>query len=109
MTQPILPLGPPYYAVIFTSKLTPDQEGYAQMGMKMENMVRTQPGFLGFDSTRDMEGFGITISYWRDMKSIHAWKAVEEHREAQALGRDRWYSHYSVRIAEILEERGLRA
>ena len=107
MTKPIPPLKTPYFAAIFTSLLRPGQEGYAEMSDKMLRMVSEQPGFLGFDSARGDDGLGITISYWKDRAAISAWKAVAEHREAQAIGRERWYSAYSVRIAEVLEDRGV--
>ena len=47
---------------------------------------------------------GVTISYWRDLAAIDAWKGRLDHVEAQRLGRDRWYRSYRVRIARV--ERG---
>lgn len=107
MTKPFPPLKPPYYAAIFTSVRKPGQEGYDEMSDAMLNMVSSQPGFLGFDSARAIGGFGITVSYWKDLASIRAWKNVPEHLRAQALGKSAWYSAYSVRIAEVLEDRGV--
>ena len=52
----------PYYAVIFTSISSDQQQGYAEMAKKMEEIVQNQPGFLGMDSVRAQQG--ITISYW---------------------------------------------
>jgi heme-degrading monooxygenase HmoA len=91
--------------VIFTSTLKPAQQGYGAMADKMIAMVSQQKGFLGFDSARGEGGLGITVSYWESRESIAAWKAVVEHREAQARGRKDWYSHFSVRIAEVLEDK----
>jgi heme-degrading monooxygenase HmoA len=106
MTKPFPPLKPPYFAAIFTSVRKPGQEGYDEMSEEMLRMVQAQPGFLGFDSARAIGGFGITVSYWKDLESIRAWKQVPKHLEAQKNGRDQWYSHFSVRIAEVLEDRG---
>ncbi len=58
-------LEPPYYAVIFTSIRTKDDNGYEKMAEKMLNLVRKQDGFLGVESAR--EDIGITVSYWRDL------------------------------------------
>ncbi|QZA79962.1 antibiotic biosynthesis monooxygenase family protein [Deefgea piscis] len=38
---------PPYYAVIFTSIRTEDEQGYAEMAEKMLALAQDQPGFLG--------------------------------------------------------------
>ena len=40
----------PYYAVIFTSTLTENTEGYNEMAQKMEALAKKQKGFLGIDS-----------------------------------------------------------
>lgn len=92
---------PPYYAVIFTSRrraAAPD-DGYDEAATRMEALARQQPGFLGMESARD--GLGITVSYWRDLDSVHAWKRVAEHAEAQRRGRESWYERYEVRVARV--------
>jgi heme-degrading monooxygenase HmoA len=94
----------PYYAVIFTSLRTGGDAGYAAMSQRMRELAAQQPGFLGIESAR--QDIGITVSYWRDLESIKAWKTNIEHREAQRLGREIWYSSYQVRIAKIEHEYG---
>lgn len=97
---------PPYLAVLFTSQRTEGDQGYGEMADRMEELARQQPGFLGVESARDAGGFGITISYWRDEASVAAWRAHLEHREAQRLGKERWYAAYKVRVARVERERG---
>lgn len=92
---------PPYYAVIFTSQRTEDIQGYAAMSDRMVELARQQPGFLGVESARDVAGFGITVSYWRDEASIAAWKAHAEHAVAQRLGRERWYEAFGLRVCRV--------
>ncbi len=94
----------PYYAVIFTSTLTDIDEGYAAMAEKMVSLAAEQPGYLGVESAR--EEVGITVSYWRDLDSIKNWKAVIDHREAQKLGREKWYANYKTRIAKVERDYG---
>lgn len=97
---------PPYVAVIFTSLRTPVDEGYALTSAEMVSMASGQPGFLGMESARGSDGLGITVSYWRDMESVRAWKAVSEHRMAQKLGRERWYRAYRTRVCMVEREYG---
>ncbi len=92
---------PPYYAVIFTSRRTPDDGGYAATAQRMLELASAQPGFLGMESARDEQGLGITVSYWSSLEAIAAWKGHVEHVAAQAAGRQRWYDHYALRIARV--------
>ena len=43
---------PPYFAVIFTSKLKENSKEYDQMDEKMYSLAKLQEGFLGFKSVR---------------------------------------------------------
>ncbi len=93
---------PPYYAVIFTSTLTGDLEGYAQTADRMLELAKTQDGYLGVEAARD--GVGITVSYWRDLEAIKAWKTNIEHVAAQQKGAQQWYADYTTRIAKVERE-----
>ena len=92
---------PPYYVVIFTSMRTPGDNGYGAMSDRMEELAAGQPGFLGLESVRGPDGFGITVAYWRSEADIAAWKAHAEHRVAQREGHRRWYEHFEVRVAKV--------
>jgi len=95
---------PPYYAVIFSSHRNDDIEGYAETAARMVELAAQQPGFLGVESAR--EELGITVSYWSDLESIKQWKAHAEHRVAQQMGMDKWYSSYKTRIALVERDYG---
>lgn len=95
---------PPYTAVIFTSIRTADDNGYAAMSARMEELAREQPGYLGIESARGE--VGITVSYWADEAAARSWKQVAEHLVAQRLGQQVWYSSYRVRVATVTREYG---
>jgi len=92
---------PPYYAVIFTAQRTQGDHGYGNMTTLMMEMALKQPGCLGAESVRDENGLGITVSYWDTEDEMKVWKAVAEHAGAQKLGKERWYSHYELRVAKV--------
>lgn len=92
----------PYYAVIFTSIRTKIDENYAEMGANMVALAKQQPGFLGVESARNE--IGITVSYWESLESITNWKQNLDHLDAQALGKQKWYENYTVRIAKVEKE-----
>ena len=92
----------PYYAVIFTSARTTGDKGYKKMSDLMLDLAEKQPGFLSVESAR--EEIGITVSYWKDLKSIANWKTQTDHLMAQERGIKEWYSWYKVRICRIERE-----
>ena len=94
-------LTPPYYVVIFSSRRTPGDNGYGAMADRMGHLAAQQPGYLGFESVRNADGIGVTLSYWDSPESIRAWKDQAEHTVAQEIGLTRWYEHYEVRVARV--------
>lgn len=71
------------------------------MADRMVSLAAQMPGFLGVESVRDANGFGITVSYWESEDAIRQWKAQSEHRAAQAAGKKVWYADYLIRVAKV--------
>lgn len=92
---------PPYYAVIFPSQRTAGDQGYDRIAERMVELAAGMPGFLGVESARNADGFGLTVSYWATEGHIRAWKERAEHRVAQEAGKKRWYSDYMIRVARV--------
>ena len=92
---------PPYYMVSFSSQRFGGDDGYGEMADRMAELAARQPGYIGIESARDAEGFGITNSFWVDEDSIRAWRRDVDHLVAQKLGRQQWYKTYRVRIARV--------
>ncbi len=90
---------PPYYAVIFSSIMNKELEGYHEMANAMVELAEQQAGFLGMESAR--EEVGITVSYWRSLSDIHSWQQNSKHLAAQKLGRSVWYKDFTVRISKV--------
>ena len=74
---------PPYFAVIFSSQRIGPDAGYSAMADRMVELAATQPGYLGLETCRGEDGFGITVSYWRNEADILAWKRQAEHSLAR--------------------------
>ena len=95
---------PTYYAVIFSSLRTDEDNGYLKMANKMETLAKQQDGFLGMESAR--EGIGITVSYWSDLESVKKWKNNAEHVLARKMGKLQWYKSFKTRIAKVEHDYG---
>lgn len=104
---------PPYWAVVFSSRRRaavpgggdeggpgPD-DGYAAAAQRMVDLAATYDGFLGIESARDGDGFGITVSYWSSQEAVRAWKRDAEHTATREQGRAAWYDHYELRVARV--------
>ena len=65
----------------------------------MEELARTQLGFLGMESARDE--IGITVSYWENLEAIKNWKENVEHKIAQQKGKEEFYQSYKVEICMV--------
>ena len=95
------------FAVIFSSMRTREAyEGYEAAAKAMVELASKQPGFLGIESARGADGFGITVSYWESLEAIRAWKDVPAHAAIQAAGRKTFYERYEVRVCVV--ERGYK-
>jgi heme-degrading monooxygenase HmoA len=103
MTLPAQTPSPPYFAVIFTSVSSEDDNGYAETARQMQELASEQPGFLGFESAR--QAIGISVSYWASLEAIAAWKENVVHRQAQGRAVD-WYQAFRVRVCRVEREYG---
>lgn len=43
---------------------------YGEMAERMVHLATRQPGFLGVESVRTPDGFGITASYWSSTEAL---------------------------------------
>jgi len=100
---------PPYYAVIFASVRTKsDDAGYAEAAGRMALLASEQPGYLGVDSVRGVDGVGITVSYWSTEEAIAAWRRNAEHTITREHGRKNWYAEYELRVAKVERAYGFK-
>lgn len=89
-------------AVIFVAQRTgEDDSGYFAAASAMDALAATQPGYVGVNSVRRDDGLGITVSYWKNGDAAKAWRDHPDHAAIRDAGRDRWYQHYSLHVAEI--------
>ncbi len=62
-------------------------------------LAQQQPGFPGMEGARNETG--ITISYWKSLEAIKAWKENEQHLVAQHKGKTEWYQHYKTGMYKV--------
>ena len=97
---------PPYYTVIFTSTRTAIDDGYTKLNDELWEDAQKLDGFIGAESMRGENGFGVTVLYFKDMDTIAEWSRYQKHIQAKELGKQKWYKDYRVRIAKVEREYG---
>ena len=63
--------------------------------------IETINGYLGFEAYRDENGFGVNVSYWKNLQALKIWKENTLHKKAQLLGKEKWYKNYKLRICIV--------
>ena len=96
----------PSQIILFRSKLT-DQAGedYQATNAELETLVRQNPGFVDVKSYKAEDGERLTVVWWRDEDSLAEWRNLMRHREAQSIGRQKWYEYYEIDVATITRSR----
>ena len=95
---------PPYIAAVFTSIRTDVEEGYEKMNELTFKELESIEGYLGYEAFRDENGFGVNVSYWKDMEALKNWRDNTLHQKAQKLGKEKWYKNYKLRICTVVRD-----
>ncbi len=67
-------------------------------------------GFLSIERFQSVSTPGkfVSLSFWRDEESVRRWREREEHRAAQARGRNGVFADYRLRVASVLRDYGMK-
>ena len=86
---------------VFRSRLNPGIDAdYAAVAQRMNELATRMPGYIEHKSFLADDGERVTIVTFADQASHDAWRNHPEHRAAQQAGRERFYSEYSLTVAE---------
>jgi heme-degrading monooxygenase HmoA len=90
----------------FFSRLKPGVDiEYHDVAQRMNDLATQMPGYIEHKSFRADDGERVTIVTFADQSSHEAWRSHPEHRAAQQAGRERFYSEYSLTVAEVRHHR----
>lgn len=97
-------------AVIFEVEPAPGQrERYLDTAAALRPLLQGIDGFISIERFQSLADPGriLSLSFFRDEGAVAAWRNTEEHRAAQALGREGVFSGYRLRIADVLRDYGM--
>ena len=63
-------------------------------------------GFVSIERFESLSAPGkyVSLSFWRDLEAVQAWRANARHRAAQADGRDGIFASFRLKTARVLRE-----
>ena len=97
-------------AVIFEAEPHADQQqAYLDAAAVLRPQLEQVPGFISIERFKSLTTPGklLSLSFWRDEDSVNVWRNLGEHRAIQAVGRERIFAGYRLRVAAVLRDYGM--
>jgi heme-degrading monooxygenase HmoA len=97
-------------AVIFEVVPAPGRkDAYLDAAARLKPTLEKMDGFVSIERFESLTQPGkfLSLSIWRDEEAVRRWRNVEEHRRAQAAGRQSIFADYRLRVAQVLRDYGL--
>jgi heme-degrading monooxygenase HmoA len=91
--------------VVFRSRLKPDiEKEIEEMDARMAELAATMPGYVSYRQYVSADGEGVAVVEFESHETAAAWRAHPEHREAQRLGKERWFSEYRITVCDAVRD-----
>lgn len=84
-------------------------EEYQRHGQRLRQLVEEIDGFVSIERYRSEADPNkiLALGFFTDEAAVREWRNVPEHRHAQILGRQRFFSDYRLRMATISRDYGM--
>lgn len=85
------------------------RDAYLDIAAQLRPRLEQIDGFLSVERFQSLTDPGklLSLSFFRDEQAVLAWRALEEHRQAQAAGRSGVFRDYRLRVASVMRDYGL--
>lgn len=84
-------------------------ERYFDLAASLREHLQEIDGFVSVERFESLNQPGkyVSISFWRDMAAVDAWRQHGEHGIAQQLGRREIFEDFRITVAESLRQYSL--
>ncbi len=90
---------------VFRSRLMPGaREEYVALVDRMVELAATIPGYISHKGFFADDGERVTVVEFEHEEGMRAWRMHPEHRAAQKMAREVYYSEYSVQVCNVVRE-----
>lgn len=94
---------------VFRSRVRPENiEEYTKMAAKMSELACAMPGYVSHKGFVAEDGERVTIVEFESEETQRAWAELPAHRKAQQLGRERYYSEFSIHVCKALKSNSFK-
>lgn len=85
--------------VVFRSRIRPETaDEFNALADEMMKIATAMPGFISYKVFRADDEERCSIIEFETEEQLLAWREQAEHSRAQELGRERFYSDYSLQV-----------
>jgi heme-degrading monooxygenase HmoA len=79
---------------------------YLNLAASLKPELEAMGGCLFIDRFKSLTRENLLVSYqiWQDEGALTAWRVHAHHHEVQTVGRERVFSDYRIRIAQLIHE-----
>jgi heme-degrading monooxygenase HmoA len=95
------------FSVIFEVQPKPERwDDYLALAKRLKPEIETIDGFIDNErfASRRTKGRLLSLSTWRDEKSVVRWRTLGVHHETQEKGRNEIFADYHLRVGEIVAD-----
>jgi heme-degrading monooxygenase HmoA len=95
---------------VFRARLRPGvRDEYVALVARMNELARTMPGYISHKGFFADDGERVTIVEFEAEEGMRAWRTNPEHRAAQKLAREKYYSEYHIQVCTLDRESKFKA
>ena len=82
------------------------RDQYLQLAASLKPALEAMGGCLFIDRFKSLTRENLLLSYqiWQDEGALTAWRAHAYHHEVQTIGREKVFSDYRIRVAQLIHE-----
>ena len=85
------------------------RDTYLDIAANLRPLLDDIDGFISIERFESLAEPGkiLSLSFWRDEDAVAAWRQLDPHRGAQAVGRDHVLRDYRLRVAGVIRDYGM--
>ena len=90
---------------IFRSRLRPEhREEYEHWAKRIHDIAVQMPGFSSIKTFTADDGERVSIVEFESEETMLAWRNQRDHKLAQELGRELFYSEYHIQVCQPIRD-----
>jgi len=90
---------------VFRSRLKPGlRDEYVALANRMNELAKTIPGYVSHKDFFAEDGERVAIVEFASEEGQRAWQTNTEHRAAQELAREKYYTWYHIQVCKLERE-----